>query len=58
LTGEPRRLVQMQVAGKIEGQKNQHDRTHRDGVIAPVLAVRPDWKTSHKGNDDNYGENE
>jgi hypothetical protein len=47
------------MARKVQGQNDEDEQAYSaGGVIAPVLAVRPDWKTSHKGNDDNYGENE
>ena len=56
-SGKPRTLVQMQVAGKIEAEKNHDDHAYCQGVIAPTLAVRPDWKAPHKGYDNNHREN-
>jgi len=61
-TGEPRRLVRvmvrMQVAGKIEGEKNHDGHTNGNREIAPVPAVRPNWKTPHERHDYHYSENE
>jgi hypothetical protein len=53
-----RRLVQMQVAGKIEGEENHDGHSDANRVKAPVLAVRPNRKTSHKRYDNHYRENE
>ena len=47
-----------QVAGEVQGEKNQYDHTHTDGVIAPALTVRPNWKASYKRDDYHYSENE
>jgi hypothetical protein len=59
LARELRRLVHAQVAGKEQNQNNQYGQAYAaDGVIAPVLAVSPRWKTPHKRYDKNYRENE
>jgi hypothetical protein len=50
--------VRVQVAGKIERQNNHDDEAYADWVIAPVLAVRPNWKTPYKRDNNNYRENE
>jgi len=58
--GEPRRLVRVwvQVAGKIEGEKNHDGHGNANRVKAPILAVRPNRKTSDKRYDYHYRENE
>jgi hypothetical protein len=61
-TGEPGRLVRVmvrvQMAGKIEGENNHYGYSDGDGVIAPIPAVRPNWKTSYKRYDYHHRENE
>jgi hypothetical protein len=56
--GEPRRLVQVQVAGKIKSEKNHDGHSDADRVIAPVPAVRPNWKAPDERYDYHYRENE
>jgi len=48
----------VQVAGKVQGQDNHQDHTYAEGVVAPVLTVRPNGKAPHKRDNNDYRENE
>ncbi len=57
---ELRRLVvvRVQVAGKVQGQKNQDGNADANREITPILTVRPNWKTPDERNNYHYRENE
>jgi hypothetical protein len=51
--------VYAQVSCKEQDQDNQYDHAYAaDGIITPILTVRPSGKTSDKRHDDEYRENE
>jgi hypothetical protein len=58
--GELRRLVvvRVQVASKVERQKNQYGHTDPDRVKAPIFAVRPNGKTANERYDYHHREDE
>jgi hypothetical protein len=51
--------VLLQAAGPEENQDNQNDQAYAaDGIKTPLLAMRPNRKTSHKRDKDKYRKNE